>query len=52
MAFETAGSYVFVLGGEAGLWLSARLFVLALFIKWNLLALPMGAGLSLLLQRR
>ena len=52
MVFEAAGFYVFLRGGTFGLRLSAYLFVLALFIKQSLIALPFGAGLSLILQRR
>ena len=52
MVFAAAGFYVFARGGTFGLRLSAYLFVLALFIKQSLIALPIGAGLSLILQRR
>ncbi|MDE2318493.1 MAG: hypothetical protein KGK02_02220 [Rhodospirillales bacterium] len=52
MVFEAAGFYLFLRGGTFGLRLSGYLFVLALFIKQSLIALPIGAGLSLILQRR
>jgi hypothetical protein len=54
MVFEAAGFYVFIRNenSDVMLWLSAALFVLALFTKQNLVALPIGAGLSLILQRR
>ncbi|MDE2390465.1 MAG: hypothetical protein KGL65_02540 [Rhodospirillales bacterium] len=52
MVLEAAGFYVFVRGGTFALRLSAYLFILALFIKQSLIALPIGAGLSLMLQRR
>ncbi|MDE2239690.1 MAG: hypothetical protein KGJ73_07135 [Rhodospirillales bacterium] len=52
MVFEAAGFYIFVRGRNAEFWLSAVLFALALFIKQNLVALPIGAGLSLILQKR
>lgn len=53
MVFEAAGFWLFVRHqGRDGLWLSAVLFVLALFTKQNLVALPCGAGLALLCQKR
>ncbi len=53
MVFETAGFYLYVRNGEsrAALWLSACLFALALFTKQNLIAMPLGAGLALILRR-
>ncbi len=52
MVFEAAGFYAFARGSTFALRLSAYLFVLALFIKQSLIALPIGAGLSLVVQRR
>ncbi|MDE2390682.1 MAG: hypothetical protein KGL65_03640, partial [Rhodospirillales bacterium] len=52
MVFEAAGFYAFARGGTFALRLSAYLFVVALFIKQSLIALPIGAGLSLVLQKR
>lgn len=54
MVFEVAGFYLLVRNTNAAglLWLSAGLFALALFTKQNLLALPFGAGLTLILQKR
>lgn len=50
MVFEMLGFYLFVRGAGSGrgVWLSAPLFAMALFTKHNLLALPLGAGLTLL----
>jgi len=54
MMFEAAGFYVFVRTEKPGvlLWLSAWLFVLALFTKQTLLSMPVAAGLTLILQKR
>jgi hypothetical protein len=53
MAFEVMGLYVFVRHPPRGRGdgLSAVLFTLAVFTKQNLFALPMGAGMSLLVDR-
>ncbi len=53
MAFELAGFYVFLRPGGSGraMEISAGLFTLALFTKQNLVALPLGAGASLLFGR-
>ena len=50
MLAEMAGFVLFLRRGP--LWLVACLFVLALFTKHSLLALPIGVGVSLLWQRR
>jgi hypothetical protein len=49
MAFEVMGLYVFIRhrGSRRGEGLSAILFALAVFTKQNLVALPIGAGMSL-----
>ncbi len=54
MVFEAAGFYLFVRTEKSGLllWLSAWLFVLALFTKQTLLSMPVAAGLTLILQKR
>ncbi len=54
MVFEAAGFYLFLRNEKAGpgLWLSACLFVLALFTKQTLLAMPFAAGLTLIVQKR
>lgn len=54
MVLEAAGFYLFLRGGTSMpvLWFSAGLFALALFTKQNLLALPAGAGLALICQKR
>ena len=54
MVLEAAGFYLFLRGRTAAiwLWLGACLFVLALFTKQNLLALPAAVGLTLILQKR
>ncbi|MDD2704893.1 MAG: glycosyltransferase family 39 protein, partial [Acidocella sp.] len=50
MVFEVLGLYAAVSGRKA--WTSAPLFALALFTKHNLVAMPFGVGLSLLVDRR
>ena len=50
MLAEMAGFVLFLRRGP--LWLVAFLFVLALFTKHSLLALPIGVGIALLWQRR
>jgi hypothetical protein len=54
MLFECLGFWLFLRGWQAerSVWASAPFFMLALFIKQNLIALPLGAGLSLLLLGR
>ena len=53
MAFEVMGLYVFIKHGRSGRGrgLSAILFAVAVFTKQNLIALPLGAGMSLVIGR-
>ncbi|MGP8026844.1 MAG: ArnT family glycosyltransferase [Acidocella sp.] len=53
MVFELGGIYAFVRAVQEGrdVWRTAPLFALAVFIKHNLIALPLGAGLALLAGR-
>jgi hypothetical protein len=53
MAFEMMGFYYFIKhsGSGRGMRTSAVLFSLAVFTKHNLIALPLGAGASLLINR-
>jgi len=53
MAYEMAGFYCFIRypGSGRGVETSAILFALAVFTKHNLIALPLGAGASLLAGR-